>query len=245
MSLLWTAIADIHPHSLSSFFSDRESLRFWVSSIKVLNFDHQRVLMPINHLFHPALLVATVASNIWATRYLCQMMPSMHNERFLWIRDFTLASIDADPSLTLPLICASVQFASLAVAAWPMFRPSSPPSPPQQTDQSQQPPAGRVVKAVIGVSFGFNILFAIISPYFPQGILLMHWLPSSLFGLVHMLAMRYIAKLPAFRKWVTSRQSIVYGQAAAQFWKNNPLRALDFEQLKKRPTRFAVQQPKK
>lgn len=181
-------------------------------------------------------------------------MPSMHNERFLWIRDFTLASIDADPSLTLPLICASVQFASLAVAAWPMLRPSLP-SPPPQADQTptkasgvesqQAPPAGRVVKAVIGVSFGFNILFAIISPYFPQGILLMHWLPSSLFGLVHMLAMRYIGKLPAFRKWVTSRQSIVYGQAAAQFWKNNPLRALDFEQLKKRPTRFAVQQPKK
>lgn len=179
----------------------------------------------------------------------------MHNERFLWIRDFTLASIDADPSLTLPLICASVQFASLAVAAWPILR-----SPPQQTDPTPTntsvvqptaaapaaPPANRVVKAVIGVSFGFNILFAIISPYFPQGVLLMHWLPSSLFGLAHMLAMRYIGKLPAFRKWVTSRQSIVYAQAAAQFWKKNPLRALDFDQLKKRPTRFAVQQqPKK
>ena len=42
-------------------------------------------------------------------------MPSMRQEEFLWIQDFTLRSIDFDPSLKLPLICAALQFTSQAV----------------------------------------------------------------------------------------------------------------------------------
>jgi hypothetical protein len=251
--------------------SDRDGLRFWITSIKVLNFDHQRVLSPLNHLFHPALLVATAASNIWAIRYLCSTMPTMQHERFLWIHDFSARSIDVDPSLKLPLICAAVQFASLAVAAWPQFRPPAidapPPSstpaptpaaPPANRAQRRKagasapvaaaaaaaapaapavatpPRAGRITKAIVGVSFAFNLLFTIVSPFFPQGVLLMHWLPSSLFGLTHMLGMRYLSTLPSFRKWVTSRPSIAYAQAAAAHWHNNPLRPLDYDQLKQR-----------
>jgi hypothetical protein len=233
----------------------------------VFNFDHQRVLSPLNHLFHPALLVFTAASNIWAIRYLCSTMPTMQHESFLWIHDFSARSIDVDPSLKLPLICATVQFASLAVAAWPQFRPPAaeavappvtPVSAPAPTNRAQKrkavasgvaptdtaptaaavappSPAHPVTKAIVGVSFAFNLLFTIVSPFFPQGVLLMHWLPSSLFGLAHMLGMRYISSLPSFRKWVTSRPSVAYANAAAVYWKNNPLRPGDFEQLKQRP----------
>ena len=217
---------------------DREALRFWYSSLKLLDFDHARVLTPINHLLHPLLIIGFSVSNILAARYLCVTMPSMQRAEFLWVRDFSARTIDVDPTLTLPLVCAGLQLAQLAFMAWPLFFP--PKLEPGMVPPS--PLVNRFVGGTLALGFGFNVFFLILSPYFPQGVLLLHWLPSALFALVYSVTLRGITRTQAFRRWINSRPHVQYAGVAAQYWRKNPLRALDFDRLLKR---VPIELPKK
>lgn len=209
---------------------DREALRFWFSSVKILDFDHGRVLTPLNHLIHPFLLISVSVSNILAARYLCATMPSMQQASFLWLHDFSARTIDVDPTLTLPLVCAGLQLAQLAFMAWPLvFKPKLEPGmlPPS-------PIVNRLVGGALVLGFCFNLVFTVVSPFFPQGVLLLHWLPSASFALVSSVALRSASRTQTFRRWINSRPHVQYAAIAAHHWRTNPLRALDFERLKRR-----------
>jgi membrane protein insertase Oxa1/YidC/SpoIIIJ len=211
---------------------DREALRFWYSSVKVLDFDHARVLTPLNHLVHPLLLIGVSISNILATRYLCSTMPTMRHASCFWVHDFTARTIDVDPTLTLPLLCATLQFAQIGYLAWPLVFP--PALPPNAVPPS--PIVNRALGGLLGVGFCFNLLFTTLSPFFPQGVLLMHWLPSTTFALVYTVSLRSAMRTSAFKEWLNSRAAVVYAGAAAFYWRRNPLRPLDFEGLRRRPS---------
>ena len=136
----------------------------------------------------PIALVPAAAMQIMTLRFLAANFPSMTTGGFFWCPDLTAASIAVDPYLRLPILCATLQYYSLAMSLRAARRQAV----------KTGVPIPMLTKGFYAAGFCVSTMFATVTPYLPQAVTVGYWLPSTLLSIAQSKA---IAKLaPQLRK---------------------------------------------